>query len=106
MAALVIPIRDVIWPRWDRSRRVSRRPRRPCREWLWSSWRASVDLPQSIGPKKYLTVPVGTCPRRDPAAGTIDRAVVGSGMTAAGGCDIGAGWRWDGGWGAGTLGLY
>ena len=58
----------------DRSPWVSSRPWRPCRRWLWSTCRASVDLPQSIGPWKKRQVSRRRVRRRSPEAGTA-RAV-------------------------------
>ncbi len=59
MAGWLSPTRVEIIASPPRSRLVNRRPARPEPECVWSSWRASVDLPQSIGPLKYTKSATG-----------------------------------------------
>src|SRR4051812_44948346 len=73
------PTRELIRGAPDRSPWVSSSPCRPCRLWLWSTCRASVDLPQSIGPWKNRRCAGAGWRRRSPAAGTTDSRVAPSG---------------------------
>ena len=73
------PSREESSPAPARSSRVKIRPSRPRARWLWSIWRASVDLPQSIVPeKKTSSATAQTTVRRGAGAASLAAGVSGA----------------------------